>query len=77
MVIGQLVGAVSRRDMDLDGHPVWRVVQIHHAALGWPLDMLVMDGHLVVLVQIAGEGGQAQRREEGVLDRPLVAAAFA
>ena len=64
VMIRQLVGPPGRGDVDLDHHQVGRVVQ-HQG-----LDVLVLDRDLVVGRQIAGQGRQAERREQRVLDRP-------
>ena len=64
VVVGERVGAGGRGDVDLDDHQVRLVVQVE------PLHMLVLERHLVVVIQIAGERRQAERREERVLDGP-------
>jgi hypothetical protein len=41
-VVGQLIGPVGGGDIDLDSYQIWVVIQ------AWRLDMLVLDGDLVV-----------------------------
>ena len=55
---------MRRRDVDLDHDQVGRVVEVER------LDVLVLNLDLVVVVQVAGQRGQAERREQRVLDRP-------
>ena len=68
VVVGVAVGAPGRGDVRLDDDEVGLVVE----AQG--LDVLVLQVDLVVRVQVAGQGGEAERREERVLDRAPVAA---
>jgi hypothetical protein len=63
VVVGQLVGAPRRGDVDLDHHQVRLVGEVDL------LHVLVGHRHLVVRVEVPGERGQAERREQRVLDR--------
>jgi len=63
--VGELVRAPSGRDVRLDDHQVGSVVLDVEA-----LDVLVEDPHLVVVAQIAGQRGEAERRKQRVLDGP-------
>ncbi|MEJ2348274.1 MAG: hypothetical protein P8Y03_00675 [Anaerolineales bacterium] len=68
VVIGQLVSAGCRSDVDLDDHQVRFIVDIQ------ALDVLVLDRDLVLIAQVCGQGCQAQGREERILDWPPVGA---
>ena len=63
VMVGQAVGAVGGGDVDLDDHQIGLVVQVER------LDVLVLQGDLVVLIQVTRQGGQPERREERILDR--------
>jgi hypothetical protein len=62
VVVGEAISAPGRGDVDLDHHEVGLVVERQ------PLDVLVLERDLVVVAQIAGKSGQAEGREERVLD---------
>lgn len=64
-MVRQLVGAAGGRDVDLDHDQLGVVVQVER------LDVLVLQGDLILGVEIPGEGGEAERWEEGVADGPL------
>jgi hypothetical protein len=68
VVIGETVGAVGVGDVDLDDDQVRTVVGVE------PLDVLVDNHGVVVGRQIRGERGEAERREQRVLDRTPVRA---
>jgi len=53
---------VRRGDVDLNHHEIRRVVQVEH------LHVLVLDGHVGLLAKVRGQRGQAERREQRVLD---------
>src|SRR5215831_1013453 len=63
-MVGELVRAIGRRDVDLDDDKVRFVVQAQ------ALDVFVLNLDLIVVAQIAGQRGQAERWEERVFDRP-------
>ena len=58
VAIGQAIGAVGVRDVDLDDDEVGRVVE------GQGLHVLVFDHRLVVWIEIGGERRQAEGREK-------------
>ncbi len=62
VVIGKLVGAVSRGDVDLNRDKVRGVLQVER------LDVLVFQRHLIVIAEVARQRRQTQGREERVLD---------
>ena len=68
IVVRQLVGAIGRRDVNFDGDQVWLIVQVD------ALHVLVLDGHLIIRRQVAGQRGQSQWGKKGVLDRSPVGA---
>ena len=68
VVVGVAVGAPGRGDVGLDDDEVRLVVEAQR------LDVLVLQVDLVVGVEVAGQGGEAERREQRVLDRAPVAA---
>ena len=66
--VGERVGAARVGDVDLNGDEIGTVV-------AWSgRDVLVDDLGLVVWVEVGGERGQAERREQRVFDRPPVRA---
>src|SRR6187397_579767 len=67
-MVREAVGAIGVRDVDLNDDEVGMVIEIDR------LDVLVLDGCLDVGVEIRRERGEAERREQGVLDRPPVRA---
>ena len=60
--VGQSVGAVRVRDVDLDHDEVRRIVERQR------LDVLVLDHGAVVRGQVGGQRGEAERRKERVFD---------
>jgi hypothetical protein len=64
IVIGQLVGPAGGRDVGLDHHQVGLVVEVER------FDVLVLERDLIVVVEIAGQRGEAEGREQRVFDRP-------
>ena len=63
-MIRDAVRAIGGGDVDLNHDKVRFVVEPQ------PLDVLVLDLGLVVLVEVGSKGGKAQRREQRILDRP-------
>ena len=63
IVVRDPVGAIGVGDVDLDDDEVGMIVEIEL------LDVLVLESDFEVGIEIGGEGGQAQRREQGALDR--------
>jgi hypothetical protein len=63
-VIGDLVAAPGRRDVDLDRDELRLVVEVE------PLHVLVLQRDLVLGRQVGGERRETERREQRVLDRP-------
>ena len=64
VVVGQAIGAQRGGDVDLDHDQVGLVVEVE------PLDVLVLELATSSSVEIAGQRGEAEGREERVLDRP-------
>jgi hypothetical protein len=63
IVVGDAIRAMRRRDVDLDHDQVGLVAQVEL------FDVLVLNADLVVIVQVAGERRESQRREERILAR--------
>src|SRR5258708_25411834 len=63
-VVGEFVRTPRRRDVDLDHDQVGLVIQ---AKL---FDVLVTDRDFIAIVQVGGQGGEAERREQRILDGP-------
>ena len=61
VVVRDAIGTVRRGDVDLDDHQVRRVVQVER------LHVLVLNLHVVVLAQVRGQRGQAERRNSEYL----------
>ena len=64
IAVGDRVGPLRRRDVDRHHDEVRVVVERQ------TLDVLVLELGLVVGIEVAGERGEPERREQGVLDRP-------
>jgi hypothetical protein len=65
-VVGDLVRTPRRGDIRLQHDQVRGI----HGSQIQSLHMLVVQFHLIVWIQIAGQRSQAQRRKQRVLDRP-------
>jgi hypothetical protein len=68
VMVGERVGAIGRRYVDLNHDKVRRVLQVE------PLDVLILEGHLVARIEVAGQRGQSERREQRVFDRSEIGA---
>jgi hypothetical protein len=58
IVLRDLVRAVCRRDVDLDDDEIRRILQVQ------PLDMFILYFSVIVVGQITGEYGKAERRKQ-------------
>src|SRR4029453_10351987 len=63
IVIREFICTICGRDVNLNHHEVRRVVQIQ------PLDVFVLDLHLVAVIQVPSQSSQPERWKERVLDR--------
>ena len=63
VMVRQAISAVGVGDVDLDDHQIRLVVQVER------LDVLVLQGDLVIFIQITRQGSQPERREERIFDR--------
>src|SRR5689334_24608792 len=67
-MVGERIGAGRRGNINLDDDQIRLIGEIE------PFHMLILKRHLVVVVQIARERRQAERREERILDGAEVGA---
>ena len=66
IVISNLVRAIGVGDVDLNDYQVGLVVEVKL------LNVLVLQGHLDVGIEIGGESRETKRRKKGILDRPPI-----
>jgi hypothetical protein len=62
IVVGNSVSAIGIGDVDLDHYEIRPVVDVK------ALNVFIADDGLVIGAQISGERGEAERREERILD---------
>ncbi len=63
VMVGQTIRPPRRRDVDLDDDQVRAVLELQ------PLDMLVLNFHVIVVAHVPGERGETERRKQRILDR--------
>ena len=61
-MIRELVGAIGVGDIDLNDYQIRPIIELQI------LDMFVLQRNVEIGIEIGGEGGEAERRKERVLD---------
>lgn len=68
VVVGDAIGAVCVGDVGLNDDEIWTVVRVER------LDVLIDDHSFIVWRKVCGKRREAERREQGVLDRAPIGA---